>query len=118
MATGTAIAVLILLAELVAFATMAARMGCTGTVATPDELRALNAKLACCDAAERAVAIAHAVHGAIGVTEEYDLQLYTRRLHEWRGAHGAETYWNRIVGHAMLVSDAQHVSDFVRTAGA
>jgi acyl-CoA dehydrogenase len=27
---------------------------------------------------------AHALHGAIGVTEEYDLQLFTRRLHEWR----------------------------------
>lgn len=72
------------MAELVAFATMAARLGCAGTVDAPDELRALNAKLACSDAAERVVAIAHAVHGAIGITEEYALGIHARRLHEWR----------------------------------
>ncbi|CPQ60365.1 acyl-CoA dehydrogenase [Bordetella pertussis] len=47
---------------------------------------------------------AHAVHGAIGVTEEYDLQLYTRRLHGWRLAHGSEAYWHQVVGAALMGS--------------
>ncbi len=102
-----------LLAELVAFATMAARMGCTGTVATPDELRALNAKLACCDAAERAVAIAHAVHGAIGVTEEYALGIHGRRLHEWRATGVTAGTAARHLGQALLRSHGDTLQ-FVR----
>lgn len=91
-----------LLAELVAFATMAARIGCTGTVAAPDELRALSAKLACCDAAERAVSIAHAVHGAIGITEEYPLGIHARRLHEWRSTGAVGGAAARRIGNALL----------------
>ena len=34
--------------------------------------------------------IAHAVHGAIGITDEHDLQLYTRRLLAWRAEFGAD----------------------------
>ncbi|MCY1547718.1 hypothetical protein D9M68_837880 [compost metagenome] len=55
---------------------------------------------------------AHALHGAIGVTEEFDLQLYSRRLHEWRMADGSETYWNRIVGEALLGSATPSVLQF------
>ena len=29
-----------------------------------------------------------------------------RRLHEWRSAMGAETRWNRELGHAVLASHA------------
>jgi alkylation response protein AidB-like acyl-CoA dehydrogenase len=59
--------------------------------------------------------IAHAVHGAIGVTEEYDLQLFTRRLHEWRMAHGSEAHWNPIIGRSMLASGVPTMTDFVRS---
>ena len=58
---------------------------------------------------------AHALHGAIGVTEEYDLQLLTRRLHEWRLAHGAESHWHRIVGEQVLGSGST-LAEFVRAA--
>ena len=58
--------------------------------------------------------IAHAVHGAIGITTEYDLQLYTRRLHEWRMAHGSEAYWNLVLGKSLIDSDAPLVTDFIR----
>ena len=57
---------------------------------------------------------AHALHGAIGVTEEYDLQLYTRRLHEWRMAHGSEAHWNVLIGQRVLAADVSIV-DFVRS---
>jgi hypothetical protein len=42
------------------------------------------------------------VHGAIGMTDEYDLSLLTRRLHDWRMSYGAEDYWNQIIGQQIL----------------
>lgn len=103
-----------LLAEQVAFATMAARMGCTGTVDAPDTLRALNAKLACSDAAERVVAIAHAVHGAIGITEEYALGIHARRLHEWRATGATAGQAARALGQALLDDAPAQTLQFVR----
>jgi len=83
-------------------ARMAARIGMSGESWKVDPLRAAVAKTRAGEAAMKAGAIAHGVHGAIGATEEYDLQLLTRRLHEWRGQYGGETYWNRRLGHALL----------------
>jgi len=59
------------------------------------------------------VATAHAVHGALGMTDEYDLGLLTRRLHDWRLACGAEQVWNLQVGALVLESD-QCLADLVR----
>ncbi len=70
-----------------------------------DPLRAAVAKARTGEAAATVAAIAHAVHGAIGVTEEFDLQLFTRRLHEWRMDYGGESYWNRRLGEALLQAD-------------
>jgi acyl-CoA dehydrogenase len=36
------------------------------------------------DSVDAATAIAHQVHGAIGITREYSLQYFTRRLWAWR----------------------------------
>jgi len=47
---------------------------------------------------------AHAIHGAIGISAEHDLQLFTRRLHAGRLDGGAETFWARHLGRAMLGS--------------
>ncbi|MCD0501830.1 acyl-CoA dehydrogenase family protein, partial [Bordetella petrii] len=58
--------------------------------------------------------IAHAVHGAIGVTAEYDLQCYTRRLREWRRAGGSETYWQARVGADALAATDVAALDYVR----
>lgn len=46
--------------------------------------------------------LAHAIHGAIGFTEEYDLQLFTRRLHAWRLTAGSEAYWQALAGQALM----------------
>ena len=67
------------------------------------------------EAAPRVANTRHALHGAIGVTEEYDLQLLTRRLHEWRLAHGADSHWHRIVGEQVLGSGST-LAEFVRAA--
>lgn len=59
-------------------------------------------------------AIAHAVHGAIGFTEEYDLQIYTRRLHEMRIAYGAESFWHRRLGDDLIRDPDRNTIDFIR----
>jgi alkylation response protein AidB-like acyl-CoA dehydrogenase len=81
---------------------MAAQMGCASESAMPHPLLVAIAKARCSEAAAHVAAIAHAVHGAIGITEEYDLQLYTRRLHEWRLAYGSQSYWNQEVGRRLV----------------
>lgn len=72
------------------------------------------AKARTSEAAQLVASIAHGVHGAIGVTKEYDLQLYTRRLHEWRIAHGSEAHWNRRLGGLCVDSGELLVADFAR----
>ena len=91
---------------------LAAQLGCAGEV-MPTLGAAATAKSVTSTSAPRIAATAHAVHGAIGVSEEYDLQLYTRRLHEWRLADGSESYWNRLLGRARLASGDSSV-DWVR----
>ena len=65
------------------------------------------------EAAVLVAAIGHAVHGAIGVTEEFDLQLYTRRLNEWRMEYGSESYWDGVLGRTLLQGDMTPL-DFTR----
>ncbi len=42
--------------------------------------------------------LAHQVHGAIGVTMEYPLQRFTRRLWEWEASDGTALQWARRLG--------------------
>jgi acyl-CoA dehydrogenase len=50
------------------------------------------------EAATLACEIAHQVHGAIGFTKEYTLQLSTRRLWSWREEFGGDPEWAARVG--------------------
>lgn len=81
---------------------MAAQLACQSTDWIPRSLPAAVGKVTTSAAAAQIADIAHAVHGAIGITEEYDLQLYTRRLREWRLCAGAETYWASRIGARLL----------------
>ena len=54
------------------------------------------------EAASEAAHLGHQVHGAIGFTDEYDLQLYTKRIWAWRDEFGNEAEWNEAVGQATL----------------
>lgn len=85
-----------------------------GSAGWPDAVRAACAKIVASDAAPRVAAVAHAVHGAIGISAEHDLQLYTRRLHAWRAAEGSETLWAQRLG-ADLIASGERPVDFVRT---
>jgi acyl-CoA dehydrogenase len=102
------------MAEQVFSARMAAQLGCISTNHHPNILRSAVAKARASEATVTVAAVAHAVHGAMGITEEYDLQLFTRRLHEWRLAVGSETYWNRKIGQSIMSSSLDSSVDFIR----
>lgn len=97
---------LAVMSEHVFAARMAAQLGCSGAGLAadrlPDRLRVATAKARCSEAALVVSELAHAIHGAIGFTEEYDLQLFTRRLHAWRQTAGSEAYWYGVAGEALL----------------
>ncbi|WP_297836990.1 acyl-CoA dehydrogenase family protein [Pseudomonas sp.] len=101
------------LAEEVYAVRMAAQLALRGTDLQVDPHLAALAKARASQAVPNIVAIGHMVHGAIGITEEYDLQLHTRRLHEWRLQFGSERYWQRRLGEALLDSELP-VLDFMR----
>lgn len=104
---------LAVMAEQVAAARMAAQIGCTADGLQPDRLRAAVAKSRASEAAAVVAPMAHAIHGAIGITAEFDLQLYTRRLHQWRAEFGSELAWNRVLGQALL-EEGERALDFMR----
>ena len=93
---------LAVMSEHVFAARMAAQLGCSGEGIVPDRLRVAVAKARCSEAALVVTELAHAIHGAIGFTEEYDLQLFTRRLHAWRLTAGSEAYWQASAGQALM----------------
>ncbi|WP_033074688.1 acyl-CoA dehydrogenase family protein [Sphingopyxis sp. MWB1] len=102
------------MAEEAVAARIASELGCAAGCPPPLPAAA-TAKSVTSRAAAKVAAIAHGVHGAIGISAEYDLQLFTRRLHQWRLADGGERYWNRLLGAARLADGARSV-DYVRTA--
>ncbi|WP_223515405.1 acyl-CoA dehydrogenase family protein [Pseudomonas sp. GL-R-26] len=102
------------MAEQVAAARIAAELAFAGDLQVPDLMATAIAKARTSMAVPQVTAIAHALFGAIGVTEELDLQLFTRRLHEWRISDGSETWWNGIVGQAFLEQPDTCASHFVR----
>ncbi len=101
-------------AEQVFGARMASQMSCRSETWQPQPALAALAKYQASQAVARIVAVAHAVHGAIGVTQEYDLQIYTRRLNEWARAGAGAAYWAEILGRQIIKSDLTAL-DFIRT---
>ncbi|MDQ2140275.1 acyl-CoA dehydrogenase family protein [Alcaligenaceae bacterium B3P038] len=101
------------MAEHVAAARIGAQMAFQSTTAQPDPLLAAVGKRAASAGAPVIAATAHAVHGAIGITAEYDLHRYTRLLHQWRHAAGSESYWDARIGRAALAS-SDRALDFMR----
>lgn len=102
-----------LMAEHVHAAHMGAEMGCAGGAPAMGSLLAALAKSRASEAVSLVASTAHAVHGAMGITAEYDLQLWTRRLHEWRLDCGGESYWQQRLGEALLQDSSSHVLDFL-----
>lgn len=103
---------LAVLAEQVLSAQVAARTAFVGTAFDP--VRVAAAKCRANEAGGIVCNIAHAIHGAIGVTAEFDLQLYTRRIKQWQLAFGSESFWGARLGQARVASRLATTSDFLR----
>jgi acyl-CoA dehydrogenase len=105
---------LAMMAEQVFAARMAAQIGCLSHTPMPARLRVAVAKARTSEAALEVADLSHSIHGAIGFTVEYDLQIYTRRLHAWRQAGGSESYWQRIAGQDLVDGAACRAVDWIR----
>jgi acyl-CoA dehydrogenase len=104
---------LAVMAEQVVAARIAAQIGCAGGF-PPAVAAAAVAKQVSSAGATLIADTAHAVHGAIGISEEFDLQLYSRRLREWRLADGSEGYWAGVLGAERLAAGGEVTVDFIR----
>jgi acyl-CoA dehydrogenase len=92
---------LAVLAGQTAAAVAAANLGIQALADTDTDRQTMQvaiAKTRVGEAATVACEIAHQVHGAIGFTREYALQLATRRLWSWREEFGADPEWAGRIG--------------------
>ena len=67
------------------------------------------------EAAGIASAIAHQIHGAIGITREHRLHLFTGALRRWRDEFGSEQAWNSHLGARILAAGADDAWPFLTT---
>lgn len=56
------------------------------------------AKIRCAEAVESGMAIAHQVHGAIGLTREHVLHRFSLRAQDWSSDFGEPEYWAVLLG--------------------
>ncbi|TDD64058.1 acyl-CoA dehydrogenase [Actinomadura darangshiensis] len=90
-----------MLAELAGEATVADVAVRAAVRAPGDPVAVAAAKANASRAAGTVAAIAHQVHGALGVTEEHVLRRVTLRLWSWRDEYGNETAWADDLGAAI-----------------
>lgn len=90
------------MAEEVTAATLAAHIGLSGPGFSAE--RSAIAKLRCNEAAELLTATAHQLHGAIGATAEYDLQLWTTELRRLQRANGTAATHALALGRSRAAS--------------
>lgn len=98
------------ISEHVFAARMAAQIGCS-----TDRLRVAIGKSRTAEAALEVTALSHSIHGAIGFTAEFDLQMFTRRLHAWRQAGGSESYWQDVIGTELIDNRQGLAIDLIRS---
>jgi acyl-CoA dehydrogenase len=104
---------LAVLAEQVVLVRIAAQAACAHGL-EPPLAAAATAKSVASTAAPSIAGIAHAVHGAIGITAEFPLHRLTARLHALRMTYGAESYWNARLGEERLEAEAFNSLHFIR----
>jgi len=64
----------------------------------------MSAKVRAGLAATMGLRSAHQLHGAMGITREYELHVHTRSAWAWRDEYGAERTWAERLGDALLAS--------------
>jgi len=91
-------------------AAAAAALSAAGNVERGDAAIAVAcAKTRVGEAATTGAGIAHQIHAAIGVTEEYALHHSTLRLQAWRSEYGSESEWSEHLGARILESGADRL---------
>ena len=103
---------LAVLSEETAVAVAAANLGIQALGqgdAEREEFQIAIAKTRVGEAATLACELAHQVHGAIGFTKEYSLQLATRRLWSWREEFGSDPEWAAKVGAYFCAKGADNL---------
>lgn len=86
------------LAEVSALTELCVQRAAVAAISGPASLEIVATKSVANRSAGLATRAAHQAHGAIGMTQEYSLQLLTRRLHTWRGDYGDEATLNLRLG--------------------
>jgi acyl-CoA dehydrogenase len=99
---------LAVLAEEAAAADMAAAAGFHALDRGDATFECAAAKLRANQAASVGAGIAHQVHGAMGFTQEYPLQKFTRRLWAWRSEYGNERHWAAEIGARVAANGADN----------
>jgi acyl-CoA dehydrogenase len=100
------------MAEHACAARMAAQLSFASASHLPDRTLAAMGKSVAGEAAAVIAAGGHAVHGAIGITAEFDLQLYTRRLLAWRVQAGSPSHWAMQVARQWWAGTHPRAIDF------
>ena len=92
-------------------AAVAAALSAAGAVERNEHamLAVAAAKIRTAQAAHQGALIAHQVHGAIGVTDEYALHHSTLRLWAWREEFGNEAAWALELGRAITAAGADRL---------
>lgn len=75
-----------------------------GASSVPGEAEIAAVKVCAAVAGSEGARIAHQVHGAIGLTHEHMLHLYTTRLWSWRDEFGRESVWSERLGRFAISS--------------
>ncbi|MEM7057946.1 MAG: acyl-CoA dehydrogenase family protein [Pseudomonadota bacterium] len=73
------------------------------------------AKIRCGEAVEKGAGIAHQAHGAIGWTQDYTLQMFTRRMFGWRNDFGTESDWAVRLGTHIAAKGAEQLWPMITT---
>ncbi|MBV8086606.1 MAG: acyl-CoA dehydrogenase [Chloroflexi bacterium] len=101
-----------------ALATMAAQQATAAAQsgATNAAFEIGSAKLLASEAAHSATRAAHQAHGAMGMTQDYALHHFSRRLWSWRAEYGDERYWSARLGRAVTAAPPERLYPAI-TAG-
>lgn len=104
---------LAVMAEQLVSAHVSARIGLSGSRVDPPKVAMAKCRVS--EASHLVTGIAHGVHGAIGVTEEFDLQLVSRRLKQAQLAFGSESFWASRLAGLRLHHPELNGADFIRS---
>jgi acyl-CoA dehydrogenase len=103
---------LVRIAEEALVARMAAALAVRSVGSGDPGLEVAAAKIVVGRAADEVAIHAHQAHGAIGMTREYLLHPYTRRLWTWRAEYGSAKDWSGALGR-VAINDRDRLWPFV-----